>query len=77
MSRTVGCSCATDPQMLMVDATGQDERKRMDYCICFQSQCHSCVHACDIQYIQHCVHVEITYVFDTCKIEFCYNNICL
>ena len=26
MSRTVGFSCATDPQMLMVDATGQDGR---------------------------------------------------
>ena len=29
MSRTVGFSCATDPPMLMVDITGQDERKRM------------------------------------------------
>ena len=27
MSRTVGFSCATDPQMLMVDVTGQDERR--------------------------------------------------
>ena len=28
MSQTVGCSCATDPPMLMVHATGQDDRKR-------------------------------------------------
>ena len=31
MSRTVGFSCATDPPMLMVDVTGQDERKRMTF----------------------------------------------
>ena len=29
MSRTVGFSCATDPQMLMMGVSGQDDRKRM------------------------------------------------
>ena len=41
-------------------------------CVYFHSQsCGSYVHSCDIYiFIQNCVHVEITYVFDTCKIDF-------
>ena len=33
----------------------------------FQSQCHVFIHASYNYKQNYCIHVEITYVFDTCK----------
>ena len=43
-------------------------------CVYFHSQCDRYVSLMRHTIKHNCIHVEITYVFDTCKIDFFYNK---